>query len=56
MFVFDCATPCRLLGSNESVPQRIEAEKTQVDTTPINDEKPELKKAKNAEVSFVLLV
>ncbi len=55
MFVFDCATPCRFLGSNESVSQRIEAEKTQVDTTPINDEKTEVGEMKEAEVDLCSL-
>ena len=55
LFVLDCATPCRFLGSTESVPQRIDAEKTQVDTTLINDEEPEVEETKDAEVTLCSL-
>jgi hypothetical protein len=55
MFVLDCAMPCRFLGINESVPQRIDAEKTQADAKLVNDEKPEVEKAKDAEAALCSL-
>jgi len=47
MFVMNCATPCRFLGINENEPRQIETEKTQINSTPINEEKPEATETKN---------
>ena len=55
MFVLDCATPCRFLGGTENEPQQVDAEKTKVDSTFINEEKPEEDKTKNASVTFCSL-
>ncbi len=48
MFVLDCATPCRFLGSTENVSQQIDPEKTPINSTALSEEKPEENKTKNA--------
>ena len=51
MFVLDCATPCQFLGNIENEPQQINAEKTQINSSLISDEKTEEDKTKNATVT-----
>ena len=55
MFVLDCATPCRFLGNTENEPQQVDSEKTKVDSTLVDEEKPEEGKIKNAPISFCSL-
>ena len=52
MFVLDCATPCRFLGGIENEPQQVDLEKTKVDSTFLNEVKPEEDKIKNASVTY----
>ena len=55
MFVLDCATPCRFLSGTESVPQRVDTEKSQVDNALVNEEKPKVEETKEAEVTLCSL-
>jgi hypothetical protein len=47
MFVLDCATPCRFLGNPENDSLPIEVEKTETQSTFINNNKIEEDKTKN---------
>ncbi len=47
MFVMNCATPCRFLGNTENGSQQIYVEKTQINSTPIKEEKTEETETKN---------
>lgn len=52
MFVMDCATPCRFLGTTENEPQQVEPEENQINRAPISEEKPEENQIKNDPASF----
>ena len=47
MFVLDCATPCRFLGTTENETQPKEVEKNQISNTLISNKKPEDEKIEN---------
>jgi hypothetical protein len=51
LFRRECALNCRFLGNIENQSQQIEAEKTEADSTIINDEKTEVDKTENAPVT-----
>ena len=47
MFVLDCATPCRFLGNTENDSSQVEVEKTNAESTFINETKTEEDKSEN---------
>jgi len=55
MFVLDCATPCRFLGNTENVSPPIEFEKTETESTSINDDKTKEYQTKDAVVPICSL-
>jgi len=57
MFVLDCATPCRFLGDSENESKRDDSEKTKVEDTLVNEEKPQEEEDKitNAPASWCSL-
>lgn len=53
MLVFDCANPCRFLGSTQNEPHSIDVEKTQIDSKLIDEEeKPEVDKSEKSDVAW----
>ena len=52
MFVLDCATPCRFLGTTENETQPKEVEKNQISNTLISNKNPEDEKIENPLVTF----
>ena len=52
MFVLDCAKPCRFLGNNENDSQQIVVEKTEINSTLIDNEKTEVDQSKNDTVAY----
>jgi hypothetical protein len=54
MFVLDCATPCRFLGSIENEPMPVDSEKTKVDSSFVMEEKTEEDEIKNDPVTCSL--
>jgi predicted RNA-binding Zn-ribbon protein involved in translation (DUF1610 family) len=51
MFVLDCTNPCRFLGGYENEPQQVDAEKSKIDNSVINEEKQEERKTENSPVT-----
>ncbi len=53
MLVFDCANPCRFLGSAENEPHPIDADKTPIDSKLIDEEKKPVEgKSENSDVAW----
>jgi hypothetical protein len=53
MLVFDCANPCRFLGSAENESHPIDVEKTSIDSKLIDEEKkPEMDKWEKSDVAW----
>jgi hypothetical protein len=55
MFVMDCAAPCRFLGNDKIDSSPIEVEKTEAESTLIDDNKTQEDQMKNAPVIFCSL-
>jgi hypothetical protein len=55
MFVLDCANPCRFLGGYENEPRQVNTEKTEINSSGINQDKTEVNENQNASVTFCSL-
>jgi len=52
MFVLDCPTPCKFLGSGENEPRQIDQNETPINRSTVNEEKPEDDKTENPPVTY----
>jgi len=52
MFVLDCPTPCKFLGSSENEPRQIDQDEAPIIRSTTNEEKPEKDKTENAPVTY----
>jgi hypothetical protein len=52
MFVLDCPTPCKFLGSGENEPRQIDQNEPPIIRSTVKEEKPEEGKTENTPVTY----
>jgi hypothetical protein len=52
MFVLDCPTPCKFLGTGENEPRQIDQYETPINSSTVNEEKPEEDITENTPVTY----
>jgi hypothetical protein len=55
MFVLDCSNPCQFVGGYENETLQVDAEKSKINSSVINEEITEVSKTENASVTFCSL-